>query len=187
MTIIKIIGLCLTIFGIWYVYKDWLKRKKLRQEVPKFKEQFKAAVEDIDRLFSFEKYCSFSIENMFIANYGGLRNVIPTGFDRIGLPQDLVTNMTRFVDTFDRIKTIREKYNNDFVKLESEKFAHFFANLEEYPLSTDQVEAIIRDEDNNLVIAGAGTGKTTTIAGKVAYLLKKIGYARRLVDHFFYQ
>jgi DNA helicase-4 len=40
-------------------------------------------------------------------------------------------------------------------------------------LSPGQIEAIIRDEDNNLIIAGAGTGKTTTISAKVAYLLKK--------------
>lgn len=61
--------------------------------------------------------------------------------------------------------------------MEAEKFAVFFAGLDNYPLSADQIEAIIRDEDNNLVIAGAGTGKTTTISGKVAYLLEK-GIAR---------
>ena len=31
------------------------------------------------------------------------------------------------------------------------------------------------DEDNNLIIAGAGSGKTTTIAGKVKYLTEKLG------------
>ena len=33
--------------------------------------------------------------------------------------------------------------------------------------------AVIKDEDNNLVIAGAGSGKTTTVAGKVAYVIDR--------------
>src|SRR5690606_7630620 len=33
--------------------------------------------------------------------------------------------------------------------------------------------AIVKDEDHNLVIAGAGSGKTTTVAGKVTYLVKR--------------
>jgi len=32
-----------------------------------------------------------------------------------------------------------------------------------------QREAILHDEENALVVAGAGTGKTSTIVGKVGY------------------
>jgi DNA helicase-4 len=173
MMLWEAILVCISIVGIWYVYKELQKRKKLREEIAKFEEQFKAAVADIDRLFSFETYCSFREEGLFVDNYGGLRKAVPFGYDRIGLPEELTGYIARFIATFDDIKAIRKKYNDDFVKLESERYADFFNTLEDYPLSADQVEAIIRDEDNNLVIAGAGTGKTTTIAGKVAYLLKK--------------
>lgn len=38
-------------------------------------------------------------------------------------------------------------------------------------LDDQQLESIIIDDDNQLIIAGAGTGKTTTIIGKVKYLL----------------
>jgi len=61
--------------------------------------------------------------------------------------------------------------------MEAERYSALFANLAEYPLSEDQIEAVLRDEDNNLVVAGAGTGKTTTISAKVAYLWNK-GLAR---------
>lgn len=47
-----------------------------------------------------------------------------------------------------------------------------------YALTDEQQEAILRDEDNCLVLAGAGTGKTSTVAGKVGYLLRT-GAAKR--------
>ena len=40
-------------------------------------------------------------------------------------------------------------------------------------------EAVITDEDYNLIIAGAGTGKTTTIAAKVKCLVDKQGVDAR--------
>jgi DNA helicase-4 len=38
-------------------------------------------------------------------------------------------------------------------------------------LDDDQRRAILTDEDYCLVIAGAGAGKTTTVAAKVKYLV----------------
>ena len=177
MMLWEVILVCISIAGIWYVYKELQKRKRLREEIAKFTPQFIAAVDEIDKLFSNDFYCSFRDEIQFKTSHTELRKLVPSGFDRLGLPDELTGYITRFMATYDDIKAIRKKYNDDFVKLEIERYADFFNTLEEYPLSADQVEAIIRDEDNNLVIAGAGTGKTTTIAGKVAYLLKK-GLAR---------
>ena len=42
-------------------------------------------------------------------------------------------------------------------------------------LTDEQAKAIATDEDVTLVLAGAGTGKTTVIAGKVAHLVRTIG------------
>ena len=42
-------------------------------------------------------------------------------------------------------------------------------------LTTEQAEAIATDEDVTLVLAGAGTGKTSVIVGKVAYLIHNQG------------
>ncbi|MDA8732745.1 UvrD-helicase domain-containing protein [Luminiphilus sp.] len=49
----------------------------------------------------------------------------------------------------------------------------FFNSVESNPLTTDQRLAVIRDNDKNLVLAAAGTGKTSVIVSKVLYLLKK--------------
>ena len=42
-------------------------------------------------------------------------------------------------------------------------------------LDDDQRKVVISDEDYSLVIAGAGAGKTTTVAAKVKYLVEKQG------------
>ena len=43
------------------------------------------------------------------------------------------------------------------------------------PLTNEQAEAVATDEDVTLVLAGAGTGKTSVIAGKVAHLVRNQG------------
>ena len=40
------------------------------------------------------------------------------------------------------------------------------------PLTNEQAEAIATDEDVTLVLAGAGTGKTSVVVGKVAHLIR---------------
>ena len=52
-------------------------------------------------------------------------------------------------------------------------FGVFFDIIEKNPLTTEQRKAIITDEESVLVVAGAGTGKTSTIVGKAGYILKK--------------
>lgn len=71
----------------------------------------------------------------------------------------------------------RHLYNESFVPLELKRYAEFFDNLGEHSLSSDQREACIRLEDNNLLIASAGSGKSATMVGKVAYALEKKLYA----------
>lgn len=67
----------------------------------------------------------------------------------------------------------RQRYNNKFVTSELERFDAFFSDLDGRSLSNEQREACIRLEDNNLLVASAGSGKTATMVGKVAYLLDK--------------
>ena len=70
-----------------------------------------------------------------------------------------------------------EVWNKRFVNSEKEKFSGFFNSVEKTPLTEEQIESAIIMEDRNLVIAAAGSGKTSTLVAKVGYLIKK-GYAR---------
>lgn len=65
-----------------------------------------------------------------------------------------------------------ERHNRDFVEREKVRRAEFFRTLADYPLDEQQTECCIVDEDAGLVVAGAGSGKTSVIAAKVAYLVR---------------
>lgn len=67
----------------------------------------------------------------------------------------------------------RRQYNEAFVASELSRYRCFFDDLDGRSLSLQQREACIRLEDNNLLVASAGSGKSATMVGKVAYILDK--------------
>ncbi|MEK0364418.1 UvrD-helicase domain-containing protein [Pseudomonas sp. CBC3] len=66
------------------------------------------------------------------------------------------------------LKQSRERY----VRENLSRHAHLFDTVESKPLSPRQREACVVDEDNNLILAGAGSGKTSTVMGRVAFLVQ---------------
>ncbi len=61
--------------------------------------------------------------------------------------------------------------NVGFVAREIQRFKDFFDTIESKPLTLAQRRACVTNEDNNLVLAGAGTGKTSVMIGRAGYLL----------------
>ena len=76
-------------------------------------------------------------------------------------------------DYFEDPDLFRKKANKKFVANELVRSAEFFDRFEVHPLTDEQRRAIIVDEDRNLVVAGAGSGKTSVIASKAGWLLKQ--------------
>ncbi|WP_217645566.1 UvrD-helicase domain-containing protein, partial [Oceanisphaera psychrotolerans] len=68
----------------------------------------------------------------------------------------------------DDLEALRQSY----VSRQLQHYADFFAAVESQPLTERQREACVVDEDNNLVLAGAGTGKTSVMVGRAGYLIK---------------
>jgi DNA helicase-4 len=62
-------------------------------------------------------------------------------------------------------------YNEQWVVSELKNNKTLFDQLEEHPLTERQRLACVTDEDNILVLAGAGTGKTSTMVAKAKYLV----------------
>ncbi|GAA4241134.1 UvrD-helicase domain-containing protein [Winogradskyella damuponensis] len=79
----------------------------------------------------------------------------------------------RFNAVFQEFDNYISNYNKNYVQTQKEKLRHFFDDIEGKQLDDQQRTAVITDEYSNLIIAGAGSGKTLTIIGKVKYLLEK--------------
>ena len=81
-----------------------------------------------------------------------------------------------------------KEYNNKVLNSLKEKYKDYFENMfkgidDNIVLDDEQIKAILSDEDSALIIAGAGTGKTTTMTAKVKYLvdIKKVEPSKILV------
>lgn len=65
-----------------------------------------------------------------------------------------------------------EERNDIWLQNEMQNWQVLFAQIENSPLNTSQQKAVLLNNDHNLVLAGAGTGKTSVLMARVAYLLQ---------------
>jgi DNA helicase-4 len=75
-----------------------------------------------------------------------------------------------------RLKRVILNYNNAFSQRRLEEYSSFFDGKDDnlkFPLDKDQRLAIIKDDKHNLVVAGAGAGKTSVLTTRIAYLIRR--------------
>ena len=75
--------------------------------------------------------------------------------------------------------TIIKSHNDKFIQRHLKEDKKYLDNIllkcdPGIILDDEQREVVLSDEDHTLVIAGAGAGKTTTVAAKVRYLVEKL-------------
>ena len=76
-------------------------------------------------------------------------------------------------DKHDRLNTIVKNHNESYFREKSKN--PIFDDINERSLDEEQRKAVLIDESSVLVVAGAGSGKTLTICGKVEYLINECG------------
>ncbi len=83
-----------------------------------------------------------------------------------------------FLSSFKNLKNIISSHNKKFIESSMVKQKKYLDEIlfnidKNIVLDEDQRKVVLTDEDYCLVIAGAGAGKTTTVAAKVKYLVDK--------------
>ena len=71
----------------------------------------------------------------------------------------------------------RARANEAFVRGELSRSREFLDRVEAQPLTDEQRRVVVVDEDRNLVVAAAGSGKTSVIVAKAGWLARR-GYRR---------
>ena len=124
------------------------------------KEELNKALQSFTTKLNNKQYISTHLYKIIEANY---KNIIPQNFN---------------LDT----------YNDAIIEREYQLHKEYFDNMykgidDNIHLDKEQIKAILSDEEYSLIIAGAGTGKTTTMASKVKYLvdIKKVDPSKIVV------
>ena len=88
-------------------------------------------------------------------------------------PSVAISNLIR---DFGNINKIVEQHNDAVINSLLDTHKEFFDHCLKYPLDKQQRRSIVSEEENCLVVSSAGSGKTSSIVGKVKYLteIKKI-------------
>jgi len=101
-------------------------------------------------------FCDFQAMNMTL-NDAVLR-----------MPERMASVQPWIIDSDSELKA----RNEHWLETELENWQVLFSQIESSPLNYSQKRAVLLNDDNNLVLAGAGSGKTSVLTARVAYLLQ---------------
>lgn len=86
-------------------------------------------------------------------------------------------NISKFINDFGAINKLVKQHNEGVITFLLDAHKDFFDHCLKYPLDMQQRRSIVSEEDNCLVVSSAGSGKTSSIVGKVKYLTEVKGIA----------
>ena len=92
----------------------------------------------------------------------------------IGLSGRKIRNLApQFIEVYENLPSKLHAFNEWLANKKASDAAKLILPVEGKMLDNQQMMCITKEVRNHLVLAGAGSGKTTTIVGYVKYLLKK--------------
>lgn len=172
-----------------FSYKDKIKKLKansidadinaINGEILRLKEKFEKNLSFFrNLLLKFQTNLLSLSDNRYINNYKKeelkeeLKELI---FNReeFCLHETIKDDIRELLKFKENPKAWIEKKNTFFVQNEKVKEKTFFDTIESNPLTDKQQDAVLINENNNLILAGAGSGKTSVIVAKVVYLIKE--------------
>ena len=89
----------------------------------------------------------------------------------------LSETISKFINDFGVINKLVKQHNEGVITFLLDTHKNFFDHCLKYPLDQQQRRSIVSEEDNCLVVSSAGSGKTSSIIGKVKYLTDVKGIA----------
>ncbi len=162
----------LILFAVFCIasYKSaiYIKQRKYLQSEQALIE--KKLIEDFNKSLGQTLSCLGYISSRDIEFYGNYKKVYSSikGNKRL----HKIEFYRNFMLNYEYFYKIIDKNREAYIKLELKKHEQLLDNIDGKSLDLQQRRAVIIDDTNNLVLAGAGSGKTLTIAAKTLYLVK---------------
>jgi DNA helicase-4 len=149
------------------------KRKKTLLELSNRRCDINQAHEELNDLLNSDRYVERRTIDLWVKDWSFLFPLLKDLKKHKIIDTDLNEKTAMLFKMFEKAYEVIAVRNEAFIEQETKRFEWLFNSIEKYPLTKSQIRSIITDEYANLVVAGAGTGKTSIIMGKAAYILKK--------------
>lgn len=131
------------------------------------KKDYKKEINEFNQLVIRDDYITISEKNNIKSQY---QNIYESARKK------LFSKVSRnFCKNYRNIEKIIRKNNDNYIRHSIQKYQSLLS-VKGYSLDSEQQRVVFTEEKNTLVLAGAGSGKTLTIIGKLKYLIlgKKI-------------
>lgn len=169
------------------------RKKNIPNETENF--EYKQVVEfnnEYEKLLKDDRYIARSDYKFLIDNYKDIFVFFDNNQRGKTLSYYCKTNrldeniIKLFLERYEDIKDLKRgslhfnNHNEEFLETHCDSEKDYLDNIlkevdPKIKLDKEQRKVVLSDEDYSLVIAGAGAGKTTTVAAKVRYLVEKKG------------
>ena len=123
---------------------------------------------DFNELLDSNFYVTFKQKDDLLNDYKKLYSLINDD-------NYLKTDFKDFLDVYNNMGSLIKDRNEKYVQNELAEHKEFLDDIEGKSLDKNQRLAVVRNEHNSQIIAGAGCGKTLTVNAKVRYLIEKKG------------
>lgn len=127
----------------------------------------------VERLSTPRRYPSACLLEPYLARANTLLSKIPAAVPEGVISSERERRLKEVTAFHSNPAHMRDAAVSKFVEDELEELKAFFDKIESNPLTPEQCLAVVTDEDATLVLAGAGSGKTSVIVAKAAHLIHR--------------
>lgn len=137
-----------------------------------FLEQVHNCVQEFYKIYSSDEYISKKVIDKYFDDYS---DIISLSSKYNEIDDKEYKKLIKIINYgYEIIENKNLQYVSKHLVKDKEYFDDIFKDVDpNISLDEEQRKAILIDEDYSLIVAGAGSGKTTTMAAKVKYLIEK--------------
>lgn len=148
-------------------------KKAIAESINKQPKKLSQLSNQIEQFLTEERYLAQSDIREWLGTFPEIGNYLSHPFFEVAyLEQKFQDSLSLLQDIQSPNSITLQRRNEIFVRSAMKRHSKMFDKLEKFPLTVEQRRAAVIDEDRNLLIAAAGSGKSSTIVAKTAYLIE---------------